>query len=726
MGEIHRLPDGTRLDFHPDGGWRLQMRRVADTRARLLSQGRFDLLNAALAAGGPSPSATAVTGVKQVPAVMFRFADAGSATAFDTTQYANLLFGATTPADRPYSMRTYYDEVSTGLVSIQGRVIGWLQLSGPEEQYTGPAGGCPLNPFGTNNCNGIFSTTAANGMRAGLAEALAGADAWGIDWGQFDNDGPDGQPNSGDDDGIVDMLIFVQSEGDGACLSASNNHIWSHKWVLASTFVTSTPSANGGYVGIRDYTIQSGLGGPTGCSASQIMAIGTATHETGHALGLPDLYDTSLLSEGIGNWGLMSSGNWATQPSPAAPEAWSRQQLGWVMVREITGAGPFALGPVAVGDTVFLVRPAVANTRGEYFLIESRRGIDTDSALIRVTCGRSGRSFPSSCNGGLLIWHVDSTKVAQTWATNSVNAGVPKGVSLIQADGLNHLEASSGGNRGDAGDPYPGVALNTALTDRSTPALLLHSDGRFAGVIVDSIALVGDTASFRIGFGLPLRVTASGPGAVGSTPPFSGDTLFSAGDTVTLTAVPNADALLEGWSGDTVSAKDTLRLTMTRPWTVAATFVPLLVASAPTPGTALMGSTYSASLSASGGTGSYTWTLLSGALPKGVTLRSSGLISGVVEETGSYAATAQVMSGTQTQAVPISISVTAPALTTSTVLGVLLGTGGTLTSDERRYLDLLGNRNGQFDVGDFLAFIDRTSGAVTAEMMAELLREVAR
>jgi hypothetical protein len=57
------------------------------------------------------------------------------------------------------------------------------------------------------------------------------------------------------------------------------------------------------------------------------------------------------------------------------------------------------------------------------------------------------------------------------------------------------------------------------------------------------------------------------------------------------------------------------------------------------------------------------------------------------------------------------------------VLGVLLGTGGTLTSDERRYLDLLGNRNSMFDVGDFHAFVAATGGGVSAEVMAELLRK---
>ena len=38
-----------------------------------------------------------------------------------------------------------------------------------------------------------------------------------IDWGLYDNDGPDGMPNSGDDDGFVDVLSVLHPQRGGEC-----------------------------------------------------------------------------------------------------------------------------------------------------------------------------------------------------------------------------------------------------------------------------------------------------------------------------------------------------------------------------------------------------------------------------------------------------------------------------------------------------------------------------
>jgi hypothetical protein len=60
------------------------------------------------------------------------------------------------------------------------------------------------------------------------------------------------------------------------------------------------------------------------------------------------------------------------------------------------------------------------------------------------------------------------------------------------------------------------------------------------------------------------------------------------------------------------------------------------------------GSPYSLSLTASGGTGSFTWALVGGALPGGLSLSSAGVISGTPTTDGTFSFTVQATSGTQT------------------------------------------------------------------------------
>lgn len=56
-----------------------------------------------------------------------------------------------------------------------------------------------------------------------------------------------------------------------------------------------------------------------------------------------------------------------------------------------------------------------------------------------------------------------------------------------------------------------------------------------------------------------------------------------------------------------------------------------------------VGTFYSASLAASGGVGPYVWSLMSGALPGGLSLSSTGAITGTPSQSGSFPFTAQVM-----------------------------------------------------------------------------------
>jgi len=498
----------------------------------MIAQNRLAALNAVMLSG-PAPSATQVTGTVLVPALFFAYRNTAAQFKRDTSQYASVLFGAAPPSGNPYTLRTFYEQMSNGVFSMRGKMIGWVVLDSNETTYTGtpPCFGPPVNPLGTNNCNGLFSTDAIWQMQKGFREALAKVDG-AIDFRQFDNDGPDLIPNSGDDDGYVDMIMFAYPTKDGACggigggTAAGNNHIWSHRFVLVDSlglgyrdYITNDVSAKPGFGHIRisDYFTTTALGGASACDSTQIMPIGTAAHEFGHALGLPDLYATEGSTEGIGEWGLMGSGNFSSPRSPSRMEAWSLNEMGWIALRVLTTNGTYSVGAEAVSDTAFYVRVQGSNPRGEYFLVENRQAVQADTALIRLHCQRSGQ--PANCPGGLLIWHVDSTKVTTSGfhLGNTVNVGTPHGLALQEADGLRQLWCESHGcNRGDAGDYYPGTSGKTAFSFNTAPAAAKNSDSSFIGFAIDSIRQIvpGGRMAFRLLFGGLTVVSGSDTSAV--------------------------------------------------------------------------------------------------------------------------------------------------------------------------------------------------------------------
>jgi M6 family metalloprotease-like protein len=822
QSQLHPRWEIPGFDFRKDGAWRVKARQVSELRRQLLAQGRVAALNAPAMAGGPGLT-PAVTGTIVVPALLFSYSTTDSALFMrDTAQYTSVLFSSSPPGGNPYTLRTFYEQMSTigagpALFSMTGRIMGWVRLDSAEVTYTGTPGTCSGNPFMTTNCNGLFSSNAINRMQNGFRQALVRVDTGvaGVNFGLFDNDGPDDVPNSGDDDGYVDMIMFAHATRDGACGGASNNHIWSHRFVLANAtqtnfqdYVTNDARFGGGSIRISDYFATTALGGTTSCDTTRIMPIGTAAHEFGHALGLPDLYDTSQLTQGIGEWGLMGAGNFSRPYSPSRMEAWSLSELGWVLLRILNTTGTYAFGAAPVSDTAFYVRAQGTNTRGEYFLLENRQASQADTALIRKHCLASGD--PPGCGGGLLIWHADSTQIANNGfhQNNRVNAGAIHGLKIEEADGLRELLCPAGGgcDRGDAGDLYPGTSGNTVFSFNTNPAATKNVDTSFIGFAVDSIRQVvpGGQMAFRLRFGgltvvrgsdtnavvqvdaanfnvfrnlfeeasahsigvadtqvagngrtrwrfaswsdagarvhgitgtlagatytanlnrdFKLIATAGANGTISSNPSVNlAGEFIAQGSPIQLTATPNSGFAFDGWTGDTTFSGAVITLNMGRPYTVTGNFSSALVlSSGATRPNGVMGAAYDDTLRATGGTGTYSWSVTGGAPPPGVILSAAGVLSGYPRQTGAFSYTARVVSGTQSQSQTFNLSVTAPTLVTADVVTQLFQLGTPLNADQVRYLDYLGNSNTVFDLGDFLAWVKATGAPLSADVMARL------
>ena len=132
------------FDFSPDGVWRKKAQAVARARQAAMARGDFAALNRPLqrpgaAPAGPDRVALAVADTLRVPVLLVRFQDTDPGTVRAPSAYDSVLLGTTPPVGRPYTVRTFYSEMSHGLLTVQGVVIGWITLDSTLAWYAGPA-----------------------------------------------------------------------------------------------------------------------------------------------------------------------------------------------------------------------------------------------------------------------------------------------------------------------------------------------------------------------------------------------------------------------------------------------------------------------------------------------------------------------------------------------------------------------------------------------------------
>ena len=698
------------LDFRPNGGLRVQYRELAQQRRAMLAVQNVQGANAVQPVPGGFGSAL------NIPVFLIDFKN-GTAP-FPVADYSNVFF-ATAPADRPYSLRTYYQALSTGRFDITGDIHDWVTLS-QDSSYYGAG------------CSGIFCSTGMAHLWEGFTEALT-KDSAGVNWANYDSN----------NDGVVDFVVFVQPLTGAECLGSATNHIWAHRYSLTGlaqsgfgafttkgAFVTDTPWPGhaGQFITIDDYTVQSGQGGLTSCASGQLMPIGTVAHETGHTFGLPDLYDTDTNSttttEGIGSWGLMGSGNYTVPESPSFYDAWSRFYMGWANFDTVSTTATTTLGPVETSDTVLYV---ASTSPSEFYLIENRQPLMSDSGMVSGLLSTAARKGP-----GLLVWHIDQSIINAGMGSNTVNSqaahGGNEGVELLQADGLNQLRTPGGGNRGDAGDPFPGTSGNRTLGYTTNPNLLLHS-GALAGFKVDSIYQVSadGPVAFRFIKSAPWLVTST-QAAFGGQVTVNGVTavtyreVFGLGDSVHVSA---ADSQLVN-SGRT-------RLTFPTSgnrWSNGQTGKSFAVAAAGTPDTvnALFNAAHRVKVVVSGlGT-------VSG--PAGDTTAAGAFVAAGTPE--SLTATPKVnqtftnwTGDTTTSNATVVLPMNRPynitanfsgavAVTVQQATAEILGTP-TLTAQQKTYLDQIGNNDATYDLGDFLAFLKQQGVVASPALLTRIL-----
>lgn len=506
----------------------------------------------------------------------------------------------------------FYREASRGLLEVQGTVTPWVRTGITMRDAAGDRDG-----------HGFIGDS----IRAYVKAAVRAADAF-VDYGEFDNDGPDGIPNSGDDDGIVDGLSVEFLEVAGSCGGPAP---WPHLWVVSGDgggpFRTEDPGANGTPIGVQAYIVES----VTDCSGVTIQGVGIVAHEFGHTLGLPDLYrqaDGVLPGQRhwvVGCFDIMGAGSWGCG-SGALPERFGpsglsprmKSLLGWIDIQDVG----------RVRDHEVVLDPVLTSGRA----VSLPMGPGSEETVLIEYRPRSGFDMWLPA-GGVLLYHRDT---AAGTRPSGPGAPPPYAYHLLEADDdweLRRVEAL-GGNRGEAADVF---AADGPRTGAWIPAML--HDGSPSTFTLHSVRIEGGQAVLRV-----------------STDPMPA---------VIAADVP-APRALESYEGR-------LRL--------AGGALPYASEEAPA------------------------W------LPSGLRVSVQGdevVIEGVPLRAGALAGELVVRDARGTTVShPLSLAVADAPLPESRLLAPLLDGGEVLAPDERRYLDLSGNANGGYDVGDLRAYLLR-------------------
>ena len=503
-------------------------------------------LIAAEVSAAPLQDVVAQTGHIHALTIFAHFADEGGL-GREVPSFAANLF-----AEQPGSLTHFFREMSRGQFELTGEVLPrWYASRSNADVYV--------------DAEGDYGRFAREIIQAADAD---------VDFGRYDNDGPDGVPNSGDDDGYVDYIFIVSASAPAGFIVGDATGV--AQLGLGIDFVSQDRALRGGFIRVQSKS------GSVQRGKTFAEAVGIMAHEFGHFLGLPDLYDREYESGpeddsgGIGYWGLMGHGirGWDEVSGPNPFCVWSLGQLGWLGVNnqqlKVLSADQddVVFADVNAGGDVYLL-PASAPAK-HFFLVAFR--------------SRQHSYYERNLPGeGLLIWRINPARNGNNVESNKQvdlvcadglfgDAGFPLGRQPSPFSGRDNLDfwahderyrTDFGGNLGDATDVFDGeqftdfwAASNPASTtgisvtrirregDRMVADLKLQ-DRRRAGPIVstevwsDHIEVVGDVTVLPGGY---LDVRAGAEVRVGS------DALATGADTARVELVVYGD-LIVGVSG---------------------------------------------------------------------------------------------------------------------------------------------------------------------------------
>ncbi|MFA6704266.1 MAG: M6 family metalloprotease domain-containing protein [Bacteroidales bacterium] len=413
------------------------------------------------------------------------------------------------------SVKQYYTENSSSAFNPVFTVVGPLTLSHGYAYYGESSG----------NSNDLRPQQM-------VAEACQLADAAGVNFADYDNDG----------DGEVDN-IYCYYAGPSEAEGASSDHIWPHAWHHNSYAL----QLDGVYV--NRYACSNEI---KGISGSTMTGIGTFCHEFGHVLGLPDFYDTNYATDGyatalgLSYFSLMSSGNYLNNGNtPPYLTAVERSMLGWMNLTTLSASGIYTLEPVQNNKAY----TTPTTTSGEYYVYENRQNTGWDTYI------------PGH---GMFIYHVDKSgndaggvTALSRWSSNDINAyPAHQCCDLVESVGESAINSSSRSSLAQI--PFPGTTGKTEFSASTTPAAKDWA-GNYTGYNLSAISESGDNVNFTLAMGPTTVLGARGYNAMADA-----KKSYSPGDTFTLSLIKSSvtpSSVVWYFDGETKNAGDEITLT---------------------------------------------------------------------------------------------------------------------------------------------------------------------
>ena len=438
-----------------DGFWRPATSTSALAASKNAARERRRAANAVRSNAG-SPVAI---GQKRFLVILVEFSDLAFASETAQQDFHNLLNQPGYSANGATgSARDYYYDNSHGVFEPVFDVFGPIKLSKPKAYYGG------------NDSRG-------NDLRPeeAVVQGCEGLDEQ-IDFSLYDNDG----------NGDVD-LVFMYYAGNGEADSDDEDSIWPHQWDIRAGGISLM--LDGKQIGPYACSNENiGYGQLSG----KMNGIGTACHEFGHAMGLPDFYDTDYTDNGeasaMMSFSTMDSGCYNNEGrTPPYFTVEERIMLGWLpedTIKEFSASGTVSLP--SVDENIAYKTPT--DMEGEYFVYEcrSKQGWDTylpAFGLIVTHIDKSSRkvTINGSSYSAKTLW--------DDWTmTNAINANGSHPCCYIVPSGA---QSNLRYNGRAANVPFPGSSRVTSYAADSW-------NGVVSDIALSEIDYAGNTVSFYV------------------------------------------------------------------------------------------------------------------------------------------------------------------------------------------------------------------------------------